>query len=371
MFDDIKELTIDNNKVSVLKIGNDVVFPKDLQLYDYIESTGTQCIDTDILGKPNTIVELDLQPTIGFAGYTMIFGYAANATWNPFTLGTQQGVSGIFARWGQCTLTGNATFDDTRRILTLTSTMSTDTDGTLGLFTINGQPGNYQKQPMKLYTCIIKEGDVVVRCFIPCTYNGIAGMWETVENKFYGNSGTGSFLLGNRIVTFNQLINPNVVYRSYAGIYQTCTDDVIHLNGTITQTYFNLNGLAYNDNFMNKLGVGKYFVKVNILNNPDDIKLELGALNGKYVIKQKDSTTFTTSYSEIVEVTDATVNCAAGFGFSRITTGTVFNDVQIQISFIKLPDHTPVDDASVLTALNKIYKDDYYSFGEHTIITYD
>ena len=39
-----------------------------------------------------------------------------------------------------------------------------------------------------LYSFKIYENDVLVRDFKPCTYNGVAGLWDEVESKFYGNS---------------------------------------------------------------------------------------------------------------------------------------------------------------------------------------
>lgn len=39
-----------------------------------------------------------------------------------------------------------------------------------------------------LYSFKIYENDVLVRDFKPCTYNGVAGLWDTVESKFYCNS---------------------------------------------------------------------------------------------------------------------------------------------------------------------------------------
>jgi len=39
----------------------------------------------------------------------------------------------------------------------------------------------------------------MIHNLLPCTYLGEPGMWDTVENKFYRNKGTGQFTLGNKI----------------------------------------------------------------------------------------------------------------------------------------------------------------------------
>ena len=49
----------------------------------------------------------------------------------------------------------------------------------------------------KIYSFKLYDNDVLVRDLVPCTYNGTAGMWDKVGNKFYGNKGGGSFTLGN------------------------------------------------------------------------------------------------------------------------------------------------------------------------------
>jgi len=43
----------------------------------------------------------------------------------------------------------------------------------------------------KIYYLTIIENNETVRNFLPCTYLGEPGMWDTVENKFYRNQGTG------------------------------------------------------------------------------------------------------------------------------------------------------------------------------------
>jgi len=53
---------------------------------------------------------------------------------------------------------------------------------------------NYKLHDFELY-----DGDTLVRHLLPCTYLGEPGMWDTVENKFYRNQGTGQFTLGNKI----------------------------------------------------------------------------------------------------------------------------------------------------------------------------
>ena len=51
-----------------------------------------------------------------------------------------------------------------------------------------------------LYSFKIYENDVLVRDFKPCTYNGVAGLWDMVESKFYDNSNSvGTLTVSNDV----------------------------------------------------------------------------------------------------------------------------------------------------------------------------
>lgn len=49
----------------------------------------------------------------------------------------------------------------------------------------------------------VYESGELIRNFIPCSYNGTAGMWDTVNERFYGNAGSGTFTLGNKMSFFS------------------------------------------------------------------------------------------------------------------------------------------------------------------------
>lgn len=52
----------------------------------------------------------------------------------------------------------------------------------------------------KIYFCQLYEDDILVRNFIPCkNSNNKVGLYDLVENKFYSNSGTGDFVAGEEI----------------------------------------------------------------------------------------------------------------------------------------------------------------------------
>lgn len=50
-----------------------------------------------------------------------------------------------------------------------------------------------------IYYWTIWDGDVMLGNFLPATFYGEPGMWDTVTKKFFPNDGTGTFILGNKI----------------------------------------------------------------------------------------------------------------------------------------------------------------------------
>lgn len=54
---------------------------------------------------------------------------------------------------------------------------------------------------VELYQCQIFDGDTLVRDFFPCIRGEEFGLWDAVGNRFYGNSGAGTF--GGQIININ------------------------------------------------------------------------------------------------------------------------------------------------------------------------
>lgn len=55
--------------------------------------------------------------------------------------------------------------------------------------------GNYSKA--KIYYCKIWNGGALVRDFIPVRVGQVGYMYDKVSGELFGNSGSGSFTLGN------------------------------------------------------------------------------------------------------------------------------------------------------------------------------
>lgn len=168
---------------------------------EYIESTGTQYVDTGILPGVYTLL-LDFQFDPSTNGVQYLMGHTANQGW-------YFGASNNIYDGGLDT--AKISLDSTQRrtlkieslqdsqILTIDGqTVSVDrvlsVESTLSLFKITS--ANYWVKG-KLYGAKITQNGELIRDFVPCINSeGAVGLYDTVGAQFYGNAGTGAFIAG-------------------------------------------------------------------------------------------------------------------------------------------------------------------------------
>ena len=195
----------------------------------YLQSTGTQYIDTDFGPSLNSYMKIDFyhnksassqiaavsqftddlssRYTFGITGVSLV-----NTT--AFIVYNGYNRTGDYWRIEKNQITGKGTG---RYVLTidkrnaniagLTHTFPNtqySMSHKLILFAFDNTNGVNIQNSTKIYSCILKDNDVLARNFVPvpaCMIIGDFivpenGMWDIVEQKFYGNSGTGSFVYG-------------------------------------------------------------------------------------------------------------------------------------------------------------------------------
>lgn len=249
-----------------LKInGNSVQgkLPSEYQQVEYIESTGTQYIDTDYIAKKNTKAELTLSFNGTFKNATPNFFGALEGDYT-FAVNFGQTQSTTVYPWvGKSYAAGGKTYfvsinDSTREnenVLSIQSgafkygdfekvisEMTEDLKTVpLALFgrNVNGVTNPFDASNMRLYGCKIYENEQIVRDFIPCNRksDNVAGLYDLVEDKFYTNAGTGTFLVGNNTPTPETPIEIESVgeYDETIGKYKV----PVKVNDTTTNIYIN------------------------------------------------------------------------------------------------------------------------------------
>lgn len=176
---------------------------------EYIESTGTQYIDTGFKPNQNSRVVMDAEMTV-ISGAAFYFGARASGYIDSFGVLYSNSAKAMRSAYGSENLTFTTT-DYTARVIidknktscrlgteTLNHKASTfQNTHNLYLFASNefGTVGSLSK--MRLYSCQIYDNDTFIREYIPCvTDDGKVGLYDTVNGVFYGNAGTGSFSRG-------------------------------------------------------------------------------------------------------------------------------------------------------------------------------
>lgn len=176
----------------------------------YIQSAGTQWIDTGFKPNQNTRVKMDCN-VIGFNSTDMfLFGARIAAGNTAFYVAADDDN----AKWWTCfgnnqwspndTCMGKHSIDFNQNVLTLDEKNFTFEKTTfqssynLLLFaTITNGNVDSQRGKMAIYSCQIYDNGNLIRDFVPCVDpTGNAGLYDLVDGKFYGNAGTGVFLAG-------------------------------------------------------------------------------------------------------------------------------------------------------------------------------
>jgi hypothetical protein len=177
---------------------------------EYIESTGTQYIDTGLIMSTSMRIEMQYK-LLAIAVGQCIIGESV-AGWNYYAAG----LSGIANRYGidygstAIIRRDAATSDKVDTVITNTSLQNgayTDTatrvlrnnDGTLCLLHNGSYPSD--KASARIYCCKIYWNNILVRDFIPVkrTSDNEVCMYDKVSHTFITNAGTGTFIAGPTI----------------------------------------------------------------------------------------------------------------------------------------------------------------------------
>ena len=208
-------------------------FPSEYQEVEYIESTGTQWINTGY--KPDISTKVNIH-----------FSYS-RSNGNEYSNGALFGsVNEANGNTGyHITLTLNNEISYRNSINKVSDIVAGNinlnqkyvVETSLGLLNINGHeyvnnsdPGSYSLYNTaylfsrytpsfdafsifkgKIYSCTIWDKNILVRNFIPCyrRSDGEIGMYDTVNGAFYTNQGSGTFLKGDNV--YNSVTSSTIV----------------------------------------------------------------------------------------------------------------------------------------------------------------
>ena len=196
----------------------DIELPDGYKLLQYIQSSGTQYIDTGFKPNQDTRVSLDFK--------------AAIAPSNDWILGSRKSTNvdsyGIMAGSSTSVTSWFGTTSVSKTVSALTNIFNLDKDKEQTtikyadgeLVTISNTPSDFECEynlflmninlagspasaviAGRLHSCQIYDDGTMIRDFIPCQdQTGVVGLYDLVGAQFYGNAGSGNFLPGPEII---------------------------------------------------------------------------------------------------------------------------------------------------------------------------
>ena len=184
---------------------------------EYIESSGTQYIDTGVRVMPENYQQLKMSVTCekigqgsGASGWLVDGSNVANAYFYMgvysgkyyYGCGTTDHDTGISSVAGKQTFTldiPSAKFTVSNAVDVSINTEAVTASAPLYLFGFSYSPVRCYAE--KIYSCQIHTGATLVRDFVPCkNASGVIGLYDTVGRQFYANAGTGTFTAGPEVI---------------------------------------------------------------------------------------------------------------------------------------------------------------------------
>lgn len=176
---------------------------------EYIESNGTQYIDTGFKPNQDTRVVCTFQ-LASYSAASGIFGQRKGAAeetylflYNPgqtafrsdYNTGNGQtfSVGNVLARYKVDKDQNSTTFNGVTETYPAGDFQATYS---MYLFCSNNAGVASWMSSMRLYSCQIYDDGILVRDYIPYRYNGEVGLYDQLNEIFYENAGTGDFVAG-------------------------------------------------------------------------------------------------------------------------------------------------------------------------------
>ena len=237
---------IDNKPIKELSKDTEWIFqfvpgpklPSGYTELEYIQSSGTEYIDTRFIPTSNTKISIDFQvlsvgaddTIIGTLNPNCVIGYNTTEIYAGFKLGTGTFIAiattvtsrhtaelsnGVFKVDAQQKSFDQVTgFSQTLTALIFASHYTGVSDGAYG------------KCVAKVYSAKIYESGVLVRDFIPCKNpSGAIGLYDSVNNQFYQNAGSGTFIAGPEILSTEDKGGPFWRFMGHQQAQATSYDD--------------------------------------------------------------------------------------------------------------------------------------------------
>lgn len=186
----VKSLSKDTEWIFQCVAGEKGKLPSTYRKLEYIQSSGKQYIDTGVIVKDITEIKVDFQAVTILSGENQ---YASS--WVNEQNHIQIGING-----NKFMDSGGVTYSQTSSVTARTQAVGVPV-GTVNLhlylFAQSESTGALYHSSGRIFSCQITTADGLVRNFVPCKNpDGVIGMYDVVNDKFYQNSGSDTFIAG-------------------------------------------------------------------------------------------------------------------------------------------------------------------------------
>lgn len=188
--------------------GQQVTLPEGYQRLNYLQSSGTQYINAGFNPNSNARVKMGFSSTSIPSGGFIAFGSRYTYLDNAFAFAVNDG-NILSSYYGDERLdysfdaTKYCSVDLNKNVCTVNGTVKTHSADTVDparpliVFACNNANEITFYAYIKLYSFKLYDNGTLIRDFIPCVDpSGEYGLYDVVNNQFYGNAGTGSFTGG-------------------------------------------------------------------------------------------------------------------------------------------------------------------------------
>lgn len=180
--------------------------PSGYTLLEYIQSSGTQYIDTGFKPNNNTRVAMDALFATAPSTTSALFGARVSATDRNYALiwsssgAFRSDYNNVYTQTWSVAANTRRVYDKDGETTTIDGTAQAYTNATfqtpysLYLCASNNAGTASWLSPLRIYSCQLYDNGTLVRDFVPCkNSNGVFGMYDMVNAQFYANAGSGSF----------------------------------------------------------------------------------------------------------------------------------------------------------------------------------
>lgn len=199
----------------------------------YLESTGTQYIDTGFQPNQDSRAIADVQFLSAPTSHATVFGAYddVNGWWAYYRYDDKQyrGLNGGTSQYSisYSDATARTTIELKKGALVVGETQREIPESTYSialnayLFAQNRNGSLKYPASIRMYSCQIYDNGVLVRDYVPCTNaSGTAGLYDVVNSKFYTNAGTGTFTAGSTTLSVARRIKK--AYIGIGGVARPC-----------------------------------------------------------------------------------------------------------------------------------------------------